>query len=131
MSFHLERILADDLPSQRQIALNVVKLVLQPEPNIAELIAAIKNHSALRAKLLKTANSAVFGQKQRVVSIKRAVLVLGITRIKSLVLDHAIAQRRSSLVSRTDVYQRVWNIEKRLAELNLGCERIDPLAYAE
>ena len=52
----------------------------------------IRRDMALSANLLHWANSALFGQRRQVDSIKRAIMLLGIDVVESLVLSEAVAR---------------------------------------
>ena len=57
----------------------------------------IRRDMALSGNLLHWANSALFGQRRQVDSTKRAIMLLGIDIVESLVLSEAVARSLSTL----------------------------------
>ncbi len=105
----LEDILAcPSLPSLPAVALRVIELCADPNVKIAELARTIQNDQALSAKVLRTVNSSFYGLRERCGTINKALVMLGLSPVKSLVLGF-------SLVSSVEVkdgdafdYQDYW-----------------------
>ncbi len=109
MNIQLERVLSSDrLPSLPAVALRVVQLAQQAEPDFAELVRTIKSDQAISGKILKTANSALFGLRQRASSIEAAVPLLGAKLVRTLVLGFQLARLRSPDEDLADAYQSSW-----------------------
>ena len=109
MDVQFDKVLSSDqLPSLPSVALRVVALAQQPEPDFAELVATIKTDPAICARILKTANSALFGLRQRVSSIEAAVPILGATLVRTLVLGFSLARHSSPREELADVFQQQW-----------------------
>ncbi len=64
---------------------------------IDQIDEIIRRDMALSINLLHWANSALFGQRRQVDSTKRAIMLLGIDIVESLVLSEAIARSLNSL----------------------------------
>lgn len=77
---------AGDLPVLPEIATKVIELSRQPDESGAELERVISSDVALSAKVLRIANSALFGMSGTVSTLKRAILVLGSTTLRSVVV---------------------------------------------
>lgn len=74
MSFSIDSFVSSDqLPSLPQVALRVVELAREPEPEFAEICQVIRTDPALAGKILKTVNSALYGLQGQVGSIEIAV----------------------------------------------------------
>src|SRR5437870_419469 len=87
-----KRILAsDNLPSLPAIALKVLELTRATEPDVKQLIATIKSDPALTAKVLRVANSSLFGLRHRVATIEHAVPLLGSITVRMVVLSFSLA----------------------------------------
>ncbi len=88
-----DRILgADSLPSLPAVAVKVLELTQNPNVSVVELAGVVQNDPALSAKLLKTANSAMFGVSKRVSTVKQAVTLLGLRAVKVLVLSFSLVE---------------------------------------
>ena len=74
------------LPTPPAVALQVVNAASRPDCNPDEIITFLSLDAALCGKLLKAVNSCLYGLKQSVASIGRAVQVLGLKTVRSLAL---------------------------------------------
>jgi diguanylate cyclase (GGDEF)-like protein len=94
MRTRLNEILAsDDLPSLPEVAIRVIEIAKQDEPDFAELASVIRLDPAICARLLKTANSALFGLRTQVSSVEAAIPSLGVTLVRTLVLGFTLGDR--------------------------------------
>ena len=86
-----QKILASpQLPTLPAIAVEVLDLAQQDEVDVAQISKTIGRDPALAAKVLKTANSSFYGQTQAVATMGRALLVLGLQSVKTLVLSFSL-----------------------------------------
>lgn len=91
----LARILeSDDLPSPPAIAIRVVNAAANPDCDPAEINAILTHDPALCAKLLRAANSCLYGLSSPVSSVPRAVTILGLNTIRSLALGLSLSAMR-------------------------------------
>ena len=89
----LEQILrCPSLPSLPAVAVRVIELTADPEVNLAELAATIQNDQALSTKILRTVNSSFYGLRERCSTIQKALVMLGLGPVKSLVLGFSLVQ---------------------------------------
>jgi putative nucleotidyltransferase with HDIG domain len=79
------------LPTLSTAALRLSDLARDPRSSAADFERVIKPDPALTANLLRVANSAYFGLRSRVESVKQAVTVLGITRVSEVAAAAAFA----------------------------------------
>ena len=84
---------ADDLPVMPTIASDIVKAVDDPNSSIGDIKDLIEQDSAVSAKLLKMANSALYGFPSAITSIAHAISLLGTRTVKNIVL--AISLKKS------------------------------------
>jgi putative nucleotidyltransferase with HDIG domain len=68
------------------VAKKVLSLVGDEETSISELCRTIEKDQAISANVLKIANSAYYGLRQEVTSIRHAIVVLGLKAIRDLVI---------------------------------------------
>jgi EAL and modified HD-GYP domain-containing signal transduction protein len=75
-------ICAKDIPSQRLHYLNLLAEIHRPESDVTRLTDVIKADVSLTYKLLRYINSAFFGVRQRVDSVRHALLLLGVRELR-------------------------------------------------
>ncbi len=80
----------DRLPSLPAAMVEVLRLSRDERSTIEDLARAIGRDPALSAKLLKLANSSLFGQGQEVRTLPRAVVVLGLKTVKLMSLSFSL-----------------------------------------
>ena len=87
----LDRVLRSPrLPSLPTIALKIIGLAEQPDIDFREISEAIQHDPALSSKILKTVNSAFYGQSREISTISRALQVLGLNSVKTLALGFSL-----------------------------------------
>jgi len=87
----LERILScPTLPTLPTVALSVLELTGKQNVKLDEIASVVQNDQALSSKILKTINSSFYGLSKPCPSIVRAVALLGMSTVKSLVLSFSL-----------------------------------------
>ncbi len=105
----LERVLASDqLPSLPEVAVKVIEIAKQPEPDIQSLIDTIRADGAIAGRILKFANSALFGVRHKPSSIEAAVPLLGTTMVRTVVLGFSLAKFETSSDELRPWFQQIW-----------------------
>ena len=79
-----------DLPALPDVALRAMRLAENPEWSLHELDATIRRDQALAARFLRLANSAFFGARAKIGTLDRAINMVGITRVRSVLLAAAL-----------------------------------------
>lgn len=85
-----------DLPPLPQVAAQVLRIAADPDSSTDDLQKVICTDQALTAQILKIANSAMFGMMREVKTLTQAIMTLGFSTIKSVV----IASSAKNLYSR-------------------------------
>ncbi len=75
-----------DLPPLPQVAAQVLRIAADPDASTDELQKVIGTDQALSAQILKIANSAMFGMVREVTTLTQAIMTLGFSTIKSIVI---------------------------------------------
>jgi len=75
-----------DLPPLPQVAAQVLRIAADPDASTDELQKVIGTDQALTAQILKIANSAMFGMMREVTTLTQAIMTLGFSTIKSVVI---------------------------------------------
>ncbi len=87
----LERIKSSaSLPSLPAIAIRTLELARKEDVKIADLAAVITNDPALSSKILKTANSPLYGLAEPVSTVSRALVVMGLQAVKTLAVSFSL-----------------------------------------
>ncbi len=96
----IEEVLAcPALPSLPAVALRVIDLTSDPNVKMHELAETITNDQGLAAKILKTVNSSYYALRTPCGSIQKALVMLGLSPVKTLALGFSLV---SSMDSRGD-----------------------------
>jgi len=82
----------DSMPAFSPATAKIITLASRMNTPPAEIVAAIRLDPVLTGKVLQLVNSAYFELAQRVTSLNRAVVYLGINTIKNLALSTAVMQ---------------------------------------
>jgi HD-like signal output (HDOD) protein len=83
----------DRLPPLPQVVLQVSQLLEDPHIRAEDLAEAIRMDADLTAQLLRLSNSAYYGLRREITSIKEAVAILGLKTLKSMIytiLSHQV-----------------------------------------
>ena len=80
----------DDLPSPPDIVTRIIELLRDPESDIKELMDTLTKDPALVAKILKTANSAMYARRREVTNLAQALLTLGQAAAMTLALSFSL-----------------------------------------
>jgi diguanylate cyclase (GGDEF)-like protein len=105
------------LPSVPAVAIKIMELCEQDDVGMPEVATVLARDPALAAKVLKVANSAIYGVRSQVTTLDRAIAIMGINAVLSLSLsfslvktlrksnragfDHLIYWRRSVITAAT------------------------------
>jgi diguanylate cyclase (GGDEF)-like protein len=89
----LEKVLAcKTLPTLPAVAAKVIELTSDKSVSMKALAETITNDQGLSAKILRTVNSSFYGLRQRCSSINQAIVMLGLSAVKSLALGFSLVQ---------------------------------------
>lgn len=105
----LEEILAcPSLPTLPVVALKVIELCADQNVRFSELAKTIQNDQGLTAKVLRTVNSSFYGLRQRCGSIDKALVMLGLSPVKALVLGFSLVSSMEANKDDGFDYQDYW-----------------------
>ena len=108
------------LPTLPEVAQRLVDLAKQADPDTAEVCRVIKSDPATCCKILKTVNSVLFAFRPRIETIEQAVPKLGMSLIRTLILNFHFASITSSKAQNNAIAQEHWKcsiIQAVIAEL--------------
>ncbi|MCK5226841.1 MAG: HDOD domain-containing protein, partial [Desulfobulbaceae bacterium] len=98
-----------DMPTLPSVAARINSEMLKESLTARRLGAIISEDAALTAKILRLANSAFYGLSSQVVSVEKAIIILGFNAVKNLALSISIYSFfRKGIKTNIDV-QGLWN----------------------
>ncbi|MCC7203883.1 MAG: GGDEF domain-containing protein [Phycisphaeraceae bacterium] len=87
----LDRVLKSPrLPTLPAIAVEVIQLVQNDEVSVKQIAETISHDPALSGKILKTVNSSFYGQAYEISTISHALVILGLSSVKTLALSFSL-----------------------------------------
>lgn len=81
-----------DLPTLPAIAMEVNRMLNEPDTTVGLIAETIENDQAIAVKVLKLINSAFYGVRSRVTNIHDAVVLLGFNSIRNIVLSVSVVK---------------------------------------
>jgi putative nucleotidyltransferase with HDIG domain len=89
---NLEKIVGriTNLPTPPMVLDQINKVISDPRTSAFDIASILSEDAAMSAKVLRLSNSAYYGMRQEVSSVRQAVVILGIEAIRSLVLSSAV-----------------------------------------
>jgi putative nucleotidyltransferase with HDIG domain len=94
------------LPTFPENIIEIQDLCINPKTSIEEISSKIKNDPALSADVLKLSNSAGFITNKRVDSINKAVMVIGLKNLYTII---TISAARKIMDENFKKYEKIWN----------------------
>ncbi|MHB9094311.1 MAG: HDOD domain-containing protein [Eubacteriales bacterium] len=80
----------EELPALPHVTYRVLQLTSDPKTTIPELTDTITKDQVLTAKVLRMANSAYYGYARRIYGISDALIILGFSTVRNLVLAASV-----------------------------------------
>lgn len=107
----LEKIhLADNLPSLPTVAVQVLQLIHSENASVGEIAKVIEHDPALTSKILKVANSSLFGMPRQISSLQQAMVVLGLRTVKVMALTFSLVDAMQSKEDGGFDYRSYWRV---------------------
>ncbi|HOA74922.1 MAG TPA: HDOD domain-containing protein [Phycisphaerae bacterium] len=78
------------IPSMPQVAARFLELIQDPDFDYREVVEVLSSDAGTAGEILRLANSSLFGVTRHVSSLSQAMTLLGIRRVRSLVLGRYI-----------------------------------------
>lgn len=80
------------VPSLPQVAVKIIELIGNKNATINQFAEVIKADQALTGRLLRLGNSAMFAQRQPVTTLQRAMVLMGMERLKAMALGFHLSK---------------------------------------
>jgi len=99
----------NEIYSIPSVALKVIQQISDPEVKIKDLSDLIKTDMALTANILKVVNSGYFNFHDEIVTIKKAIVLLGLKLTKEITISFAVKSLMKGMteISKID-YKTIW-----------------------
>jgi len=105
----LNKVLAcERLPSLPAVALRVLELSQDQQVSYKELAETITNDQALSSKVLRTVNSSFYALRKPCSSINQAIVMLGLSAVKTLALGFSLVSSLSKYKNEEFDFQTYW-----------------------
>ena len=85
------------LPSMPAVAIRILEAVKKDDSSFDELAKIISSDPALTVRMLKIANSSFYTLPQKVVTIEKAIAILGVNTLKNIALSFVISKELRGL----------------------------------
>jgi putative nucleotidyltransferase with HDIG domain len=83
---------AADLPTIPVVAIKVMKLIESEKATAEELAKIVASDPAVAARVLKISNSSFYGCKRQIQTLSSAIMILGFSTLRSLVVAASVKQ---------------------------------------
>jgi HD-like signal output (HDOD) protein len=111
-----------DLPPMPHVAARAIQMAENPDTTAKELTDVLSSDTALAARVLKIANSAMFSRQREITTLSQAIMIIGFKALKGIVVAATLRQMSKSF---GNVEKLIWensmctamgssNIAKRL-----------------
>jgi HD-like signal output (HDOD) protein len=91
-----------ELPTLPQVVAKINALVEDPDVGVREIGAAVAEDAPIAAKVLKIANSAYFGLREKVISTEHATAVLGIRMLRTVAMQASVLRQYDHVTGGSD-----------------------------
>ncbi len=81
-----------NIPTLPTVATQVMSLAADPNSNISDIAEVIETDQALATRVLKVVNSSAYAAREKISSIQRAVVHMGLTEIRSITIGLSVMQ---------------------------------------
>ncbi len=99
---------SNQVPTLPEVAVQILSVAQQPEPSLDELTRIVRMDPAIAGRIVQFANSPLFGIRRTPATIESAVVMLGTTMIRTLVLGFTLAEQPAAEESLRPHFQQIW-----------------------
>ncbi|MFK7736206.1 MAG: HDOD domain-containing protein [Pirellulaceae bacterium] len=96
------------IPSLSSIAIRLLEIAQQDDPDYADVCRILRSDPAISGKVLQTANSALYGFRNKIESIELAVPKLGLSMIRTLILSFHLADSQEHGADSEPLFRTLW-----------------------
>lgn len=81
-----------DLPPMPHVASRAISMVENPDTTAPELTELLSSDTALAARVLKIANSAMFSRQREITTLNQAIMIIGFKALKGIIVAATLRQ---------------------------------------
>lgn len=81
-----------DLPPMPHVASRAISMVENPDTSAEEVTELLSSDTALAARVLKIANSAMFCRQREITTLKQAIMIIGFKALKGIIVAATLRQ---------------------------------------
>jgi HD-like signal output (HDOD) protein len=81
-----------DLPPMPHVASRAISMVENPDTTATELTELLSSDTALAARVLKIANSAMFSRQREITTLNQAIMIIGFKALKGIIVAATLRQ---------------------------------------
>ena len=85
-----------DLPPMPHVASRAIQMVENPDTTAPELTDLLSSDTALAARVLKIANSAMFARQREISTLNQAIMIIGFKALKGIIVAATLRQINQS-----------------------------------
>lgn len=100
-----------DLPPMPHVAARAISMVENPDTTAQELTDLLTTDTALAARVLKIANSAMFSRQREITTLSQAIMMIGFKALKGIIVAATLRQ----------INKRFGKLEKVIWENSMTC----------
>lgn len=104
-----------DLPPMPHVAARAISMVENPDTTANELTDLLSSDTALAARVLKIANSAMFARQREITTLNQAIMIIGFKALKGIIVAATLRQLNKQFA---ELDRLVW--EKSMAAAMLA-----------
>jgi len=97
------------LPSPKGVPLAIIRLLQRENYRIEDLVRLVQSDPAIAGELLRFSNAASFGHSNPVVSLSKAITVLGVLRVRVIVIAFSVMNNNRTGVCPQFDYEKFWS----------------------
>jgi len=116
------------IPTMPQVVTRFIELSADPDYELDDLVEVLSSDPGITGELLRMTNSALFGLARKVTSLKQAVALLGMARVRTLVLGRYLVERMQQGVELPSGYDRDYYWRRSLTQAVLASRLAEHLA---
>lgn len=98
----------EEFPSMPSVVLTLMSKLNDPDMSVTEIEKLINMDPGLVSYVLKITNSLIFGLREEVFSISRAIILLGMSNLRSMVTSYSI-RLLCKAITHPNAQEYIWN----------------------
>jgi HD-like signal output (HDOD) protein len=97
-----------DLVTLPEVAMRITRMVNDPSSSAEDIAREISNDAALTARLLRVANSPLFGTSGKISSVSRAIAIVGLRQVRDLTVGLTAIRAFDGIPSELIAMESFW-----------------------